>query len=92
MDSNQFRILWNFWRRASLYASAVALFSVSCWLSVLLSGIIMDLEKKYDAEYLSADEFYKTFKVFKKNLKEDGPNLIVDVLRNHTFENKEIKV
>ena len=50
------------------------------------------MEKMFEANYLSAEEFYKKFKVFKENLNEQGPRLLTEILADHTFLDPKIKV
>ena len=52
----------------------------------------MQNAEKFDVEYLSAEEFYRTFKVFKENLNEKGPALLVEAIENHQFQTSSLKV
>ena len=47
---------------------------------------------KFEADFLSSDEFYRKFKVFKENIHERGPELLVSSLKDHIFETPTIKV
>jgi hypothetical protein len=47
------------------------------------------MDHKYPASYLSADDFYKTFKVFKDHLNEQGPSLFLSALKDQDFGKKE---
>lgn len=65
------------------------------YIAVLLAIVLICQrlnEDMYKAEYMSADEFYKTFKIFKENLKEKGPDLVTQVLKSHEFAGTKIKV
>ena len=42
--------------------------------------------------FMEADEFYRTFKTFKDQLKEDGPEMVTKIMENHLFDNENIKV
>ena len=52
----------------------------------------MQNDEKFDVEYLSAEEFYRTFKVFKENLNEKGPALLVEAIESHQFQTSSLKV
>ena len=52
----------------------------------------MQNDEKFDVEYLSAEEFYRTFKVFKENLNEKGPALLVKAIESHQFQTSSLKV
>ncbi len=56
--------------------------------AAICTHLVMSGDQKYEAEYMEADEFYQTFKVFKEHLKEEGPSLIVQEMKNHNFGNK----
>ena len=63
------------------------------WLATLWFFYDTTMEEiKYEAEYLNADEFYRNFKVFKENLNEKGPQLIIEALNKHEFYSSSIKV
>ena len=74
------------------YSSCVTFFIavLAVLLSLFYNSLMMD--KMYKAEYMSEEDFYKTFKVFKENLREKGPTVVSEALKNHRFASKQIKV
>ena len=50
------------------------------------------VDPKFDVEYLSAEDFYRKFKVFKENLNEKGPSLLLKAVENHPFQSTSLKV
>merc|ERR1712062_138604 len=49
------------------------------------------VDPKFDVEYLSAEDFYRKFKVFKENLNEKGPSLLLKAVENHPFQSTSLK-
>ena len=75
--------------RLYILAATIATGLSAIWLKEFLS---IQSDQKFEVEYLSADEYYRTFKVFKENLNERGPSLLVKALESHQFQTTSLKV
>ena len=80
--------LWTEYRYPRFYILA-AIIATVIWLKEFLS---IQSDQKFEVVYLSADEYYRTFKVFKENLNERGPSLLVKALESHQFQTTSLKV
>lgn len=49
-------------------------------------------DQKFDVEYLSAEDFYLKFKVFKEYLNEKGPSVLMEAVESHQFQTTSLKV
>ena len=75
--------------RLYILAATIATVLSAIWLKEFLN---IQSDQKFEVEYLSADEYYRTFKVFKENLNERGPSLLVKALESHQFQTTSLKV
>ena len=49
-------------------------------------------DQKFDVKYLSAEDFYLKFKVFKEYLNEKGPSVLMEAVESHQFQTTSLKV
>ena len=61
--------------------------------AALLSAIWYSMNSaKFEADFLSSNEFYRKFKVFKENIHERGPELLVSAIKDRVFQTPAVKV
>ena len=70
--------------------SLAVVFSALWWMKCSSSN--EEMVEVVEVDYLSSDEFYQKFKVFKGNIHEKGPEFLVNALHDHAFKTSAVKV
>lgn len=78
-------------RSSTQFALAASAIAIAFGGYLLLA--ISTRETSFEALHrLNSSDLYNAFKIFKMHLVEDGPDLFVDAVKNHTFQSNSLTV